>query len=583
MKRKKSLLAEVLIVATAMILLPSLLSFAYFYHTVPAKMELQAEANADFYIDQTEKSVSEFMELARDVAFNIIADDTLQESMQNPSVSLTQSGRSALLSSVGSAISFLPDGSGRVLNAVYLFRDDGQFVSYSSHGSYVQEQRRIQQIYQETIQLTSAQTLYCPESGDKDKTYFILDYKNTDTLEHLGKLVIELNTDVLIGSDDLMQLYPDTCLTLTGSSGELLYTLGENLTGLLEEPELNRSETEEYIKSSRSGMEEEYYHVNRRIGNYQMQLDIFIPLRSIYGPVWETSRLYLTFGLLILMATLVFGLLAYCRLLRPLRGMEKTLNRLAKSDYTARMPQTDYRELAQLQEAFNRMADNLDASFRDAYQKGIQLQESESRLLAAQINPHFVFNVLETINMRCVDAGLKEISHMVTDLAQLLRGNIGIGSGNQKITFGQELKYVQYYLELQQSRFGENLSYSVEYADEELLEYRLPRLTIQPLVENAIVHGLEPRRGLGWVKVRIWEEDSSVYVRIEDNGVGFAPDQLNLSEEEALSVRHNHIALPNILRRLRLFYGDLASLEIHSVPEAGTTVLLIIPIDRKED
>ena len=93
----------------------------------------------------------------------------------------------------------------------------------------------------------------------------------------------------------------------------------------------------------------------------------------------------------------------------------------------------------------------------------------------------------------------------VTDLACLLRGNIGVGS-SQKITFEQELGYVHYYLDLQRERFGEKLSYSVEYEDEDLLRYLVPRLTIQPLVENAIVHGLEPRRGLGSVAVRLWEE-----------------------------------------------------------------------------
>lgn len=89
------------------------------------------------------------------------------------------------------------------------------------------------------------------------------------------------------------------------------------------------------------------------------------------------------------------------------------------------------------------------------------------------------------------NAGLKNISRMVTDLACLLRGNIGVGS-SQKITFEQELGYVHYYLDLQRERFGEKLSYSVEYEDEDLLRYLVPRLTIQPLVENAIVHGWNP-------------------------------------------------------------------------------------------
>ena len=123
--------------------------------------------------------------------------------------------------------------------------------------------------------------------------------------------------------------------------------------------------------------------------------------------------------ILILLLTTAAASLGYYLVMRPLRDMETALRRMAASDYTARMPCSNCRELAVLEEAFNAMADHLDAAFEETYQKGIALRESESRLLAAQINPHFVFNVLETIHMRCVEAGLKDLSRMVTDLAQL--------------------------------------------------------------------------------------------------------------------------------------------------------------------
>ena len=124
------------------------------------------------------------------------------------------------------------------------------------------------------------------------------------------------------------------------------------------------------------------------------------------------------------------------------------------------------------------------------------------------------------------------------------------------------------------------LPLNIIYEDEDILHCLVPRLTIQPLVENAVVHGLEPRRGLGSVMVRLWEEDSSVCVRVEDDGVGFDPAEVDLEKAQEAG-RHNHIALPNILRRLNLLYGDQASLTIRSHPGSGTQIMLALPIDKE--
>ena len=125
-----------------------------------------------------------------------------------------------------------------------------------------------------------------------------------------------------------------------------------------------------------------------------------------------------------------------------------------------------------------------------------------------------------------------------------------------------------------------DLPLDIIYEDEDILHCLVPRLTIQPLVENAVVHGLEPRRGLGSVMVRLWEEDSSVCVRVEDDGVGFDPAEVDLEKAQEAG-RHNHIALPNILRRLNLLYGDQASLTIRSHPGSGTQIMLALPIDKE--
>lgn len=569
---QKSLFARIFLAAAFMALAPPFLLFFLFVRTVPVRMESQARANVEFYIDRIADSVSDSVRLAQDISFAALVDAELRSSLQKPD--LIPTGRPALERVVGSVAMLQSAWNKSGLNAIYIFRQDGQYISYSPKGSYAQEQRRVRQAYEALKDQSSMQTLFSleAEEGGVGWLYYVMDFKRLDNMELLGKLVIELNGEVLLKFSELSQVYPDSCLTLTGDEQRLI--CGRGAAETIEEA------SSFSVLQKRRG---QYVHVSRRITDTRLQMDVYIPTESIFSFVWETSDFYLFWSVLILLLVILVSLTAYRAFLKPLGRMEDVFKRIAASDYKARVPASHYRELASLERAFNQMADNLLASFEDAYQKGLRLQESESRLLAAQINPHFVFNVLESINMRCVEAGMKDISRLVTDLAQLLRGNIGAGSKNQKITFAQELDYVRYYLDLQQGRFGDGLRWSVEYEDEEVLEYYLPRLTVQPLVENAVVHGLEPRRGLGTVTVRLWEEESSVYVRVEDDGVGFNPSQTNLEDLNQEDTQHNHIALPNILRRLRLLYGDSASLELHSEPGKGTAVQLVLPIDRRKD
>ena len=136
---------------------------------------------------------------------------------------------------------------------------------------------------------------------------------------------------------------------------------------------------------------------------------------------------------------------------------------------------------------------------------------------------------------------------------------------------------MRYYLELQKERFGDSLNYSIDLESPEILQYSIPKLTIQPLVENSVVHGLEPKCGGGEVRISIWEEENAMYIRVKDNGVGFNASALP-TEETAANSRHNHIALENIARRIQLLYGKNYGMSIHSVPGKGTQITISLPI-----
>ena len=258
--------------------------------------------------------------------------------------------------------------------------------------------------------------------------------------------------------------------------------------------------------------------------------------------------------------------------------MMQTIHSLADGDISARMKETPYRETELVVSAFNTMTERLEQLFHENYEKGRLLRESEIAQLQSQIQPHFIFNVLELINIKCMAAGQPSICTTVQNLASLLRSNV-LHDGEQMITFREELEYARYYLALQKERFEEKLQYYIDVEDPEILDYYLPKLTLQPIVENSIVHGLEPKREGGWVRISIWEEDDAIYTRISDDGVGFDPSILQgIQAPSDVSSGHTHIALKNVQRRIQLLCGDAYGIRILSDPSRGTETTVIVPI-----
>ena len=150
-------------------------------------------------------------------------------------------------------------------------------------------------------------------------------------------------------------------------------------------------------------------------------------------------------------------------------------------------------------------------------------------------------------------ARFDSIRDMAADLMEILRCMLRTPA--ERYTLADEAKILEAYIHIMEVRYSGSFSFRCAFSPESLA-CRLPKLLLQPLVENAIVHGLEPRRGLGSVAVRLWEETQNICVRIEDDGVGFDPENLDLAREVESAGQHNHIALTNVLRRLHLLYGD---------------------------
>lgn len=208
----------------------------------------------------------------------------------------------------------------------------------------------------------------------------------------------------------------------------------------------------------------------------------------------------------------------------------------------------------------------------------VTLRKTELRALQAQINPHFLYNTLDSIAWMCEEERSREAVEMVNALARLFR--ISISKGHELIPIEKELEHARSYLKIQNYRYKNQFTYSFE-VDENCLSYYCNKITLQPLIENAIYHGINRMIDEGEIIVRIYERGSEVIFEVEDNGVG-------MTEEQCSQILHHEpgdksgIGIKNVNDRIRIYFGEQYGLSIESELDEGTKIIINMPKIRED-
>lgn len=272
-----------------------------------------------------------------------------------------------------------------------------------------------------------------------------------------------------------------------------------------------------------------------------------------------------------LVTSLVSG--AFTRyLLMPLQGLMKVMKRVESNDLTARFESGSGDELAQAGFRFNRMLEQIVVLIQEVTRAETNKRAAEIKALSAQMDPHFLYNTLNTIywklNMKQVEPSQK----MVMSLSRLFQ--LGLNKGQEITTLSKELEHVRQYLELQTSCYEGLFTYEIQVKAPELGSLPVPRIVLQPLVENSILHGFRDMESGGAIVIEIEEAGERWKLTVSDNGCGMEEDQVrSLFWQES----EKGYAVSNLIKRLQLYYGDSASFEVDSVPESGTSVMISLP------
>lgn len=268
-----------------------------------------------------------------------------------------------------------------------------------------------------------------------------------------------------------------------------------------------------------------------------------------------------------------FILLFAARVLKPLQQIRVLMKQIERENFNMRMKERGNDEMTLLARSFNRMSDKLDELINEVHVSKIKQKEAELKALEEQINPHFLYNTLDLIYWMSRMERAFETSAMINALSQLFR--IGLNSGSGFTTVQREVDHLHHYMLIQQKRYEEAVVFTID-AEEETMDCKVTKIILQPLVENAISHGIEQKGGTGSIRVRIYREGDDLVYTVADNGAG--------ADEEAVSALlrqtredNRGFALKNINDRIQLNFGAGYGLKFHSTPMKGTTVVVRQP------
>lgn len=296
------------------------------------------------------------------------------------------------------------------------------------------------------------------------------------------------------------------------------------------------------------------------------------------------TRLFIVFViLLIIFIVILINSYISFRVTNPIRELEKSVKELEEGNLDADIYMGGSYEVQHLGKSVQDMKFRIKGLMQDIVNEHEEKRKSEFDSLQAQINPHFLYNTLDIIVWQIENEKQSEAVHTVTALARFFR--LSLGKGKNIVTVKDEIDHVKNYLMIQHMRFKNKFDYEFDIA-EDVLELPSLKLMLQPLVENAIYHGMEFMDGDGMIMVKAWREEDELYLSVADNGLGMTEDKVEMiltGKSTSGNGRGSGIGVKNVNERIKLYFGEAYGLTIDSEPDEGTTVIIHLPAkDEKE-
>lgn len=300
-----------------------------------------------------------------------------------------------------------------------------------------------------------------------------------------------------------------------------------------------------------------------------------IPLASLMTPIYKIRRLVTMITVIVMGMAIAYSVFLANRMSMPLRTLCDFISRVNGENLDEVCAVEGYKEINILSDNLNVMLDNIKKLVQDIIDSEAHKRDAELKFLQSQINPHFVYNTLFSIKCMLNMNENEAAASMITSFSRLLRSTLS--DPREYVAVEEEFELLKQYTAIQKLRYNDNFEVYFE-CDNEAAKAKMPKLLVQPLLENSIFHGMEPLWGEGVIVVIAKKIDDNLTIIIEDNGVGIPPEVLNNLNSGIIAKSNGHIGIGNVKERMQLIYGNSCRMKIESEPNCGTKITMIMPI-----
>lgn len=422
-------------------------------------------------------------------------------------------------------------------------------------------------------------TILFPGDPSDRLIYFAQDYYEISDYKINGTIVMGVQSEQLAKAFQGILKYDGALGLVYDENGQILcstfsFPPGTTLSGAT----FDEISVSQMLKDTSS-----YFINTTHLKDPRLSSVVIIPNSAVFSDLEIQMRGYIVIILLFAIAFVFLGLFLSRRIIRYISFLILQMEMIQAGNYNITVPRYGIRELDMLSDIFKKTASKIGYLINEVYTNELLLREAELKALQAQINPHFLFNTLLCISWNAKANGDEKTSEMIDALSELLNSKISF-TENSKVTVAYEIEHVNFYLFLQKARFGDKLRFHVDIPDS-IFPLYIPKLCLQPIVENAVVHGLEGKTGMGYVNITGKIFDNMLLLTVVDNGVGMDPSKMDLERgiEPDIQPGSHNIGIRNTNQRIKHLYGDQYGITIRSSANYGTLVAIQLPIDKGDE